>query len=127
MKYWSSESDVASIAYDEEKQAVKMVFEDPKTSMRFAFGSLFEYAKLFGKTKIVWDIVEDDLSGATRVRLYDAENNQLQSINYLGASKDGVRYKEMPIADVNLTDVFAIDNSDSKNSCTVWFTEFSFA
>ena len=127
LKYWSSESDVASIAYDEEKQAVKMVFEDPKTSMRFAFGSLFEYAKLFGKTKIVWDIVEDDLSGATRVRLYDAENNQLQSINYLGASKDGVRYKEMPIADVNLTDVFAIDNSDSKNSCTVWFTEFSFA
>lgn len=132
LKYWVGDERGGSASYDAGQKALKLDYaEGKKSGVKFAFDKLFLYAKLLGKTKIVWTKIDTDTQSSGRVRIYADDAQYLSSdgadpsVNILGAKVNNARVCEMEIAKGTETSVFAIDNCKT-TVCNMVFTEIRF-
>jgi len=127
LKYWIADGKGGSASYDSEKQALKLEYTAGQNSgVKFNFDKLFYYAKLLGKTKIVWTSSADSVSlDKGRVRIY-VDQDQFLAGKDAAVSKHAKNYSETDIDLGTESSVFAISNC-SKAACTLIFTEIRFA
>lgn len=134
---WVSDGKGSTVSYDEENGYMKLDYTAiSSVRLNLSFADLLEYAKVFGRTKIVWTRVASDTDKFGRVRLYGTEEEYEkigetdQEINIIGAQKDGVRVCEMNILGAKGTCVFAFHNKKVTTDypiCNIKISEFYFA
>ena len=136
---WVSDGKGGMVSYDEENGYAKFDFAAASSiKLNVNFGAIAEYARLFGRTKIVWSRAESSTDNYGRVRLYETEeqfkacegDNFVQELNILGAKVGNDRVLALDITGAPETAVFAIHNKKVNTKypvCNIMLTEVRFA
>lgn len=136
---WVSDGKGGMVSYDEENGYAKFDFAAASSiKLNVNFGAIAEYARLFGRTKIVWTRAESSTDNYGRVRLYETEeqfkacegDNFVQELNILGAKVGNDRVLALDITGAPETAVFAIHNKKVNTKypvCNIMLTEVRFA
>lgn len=122
-----------TVSYDETNACMKFDYT-AISDVRLNVSQIFEYAKLFGKTKIVWTRVADDKDNYGRLRLYENEEkfsegkgSAVKSVNILGDKlPDESRVMEIDITEATETYIFIVGNQKGSDTC-VRISELYFA
>lgn len=137
---WQSDGKASTVSYDEENGCMKFDYT-AVCDVRLNVEELFKYAKLFGRSKIVWTRVDTgartedgkavDYYG--RLRLYENEAKFSEgngsadtSVNILGNSVNGARVMEIDITQATEDYIFAIGNQKG-NDTHIRISELYFA